>query len=159
MADFTDIVTEFNTIATAQSGISSFKYGNVFELNESRTLSKPLLLLQKQRTLQYAAFEKKLKTYEVVVGIYDTYKEAQKSSKTYADKQKDLENLMEQFLREFRKRSLGSTTQVTSVQSWIMDEPVRMELIEVVGADKLSGIEATITIRVFSDCDEGTFSY
>ena len=60
MADFTDIVTEFNTIATAQSGISSFKYGNVFELNESRTLSKPLLLLQKQRTLQYAAFEKKL---------------------------------------------------------------------------------------------------
>ena len=159
MADFTDIVTEVNTIATAQSGINSFKYGNVFELNESRTLSKPLLLLQKQRAVNFPAFENKVKTYEVTFGIYDTYKEAQKSSKDYADKQKDMENLMEQFLREFRKRSLGNTTQVTSVQEWHMTEAVRVELIEVVGTDKLIGIEATVSLIVFSDCDEGTFSY
>ena len=36
---------------------------------------------------------------------------------------------------------------------------VRLELIENVGADKYVAIEATLTFRVFSDCDEGTFSY
>ena len=159
MADFTDIVTEFNTIATAQSGINSFKYGNVLELNESRTLTKALLLLQKQRAIQYPEFEKKFKVYELTLGIYDTYKESQKSTKAYADKQKDLENLLEHFLRELRKRSLGNTTEVTSNKAWFMLEAVVVEVVEVIGADKLAGIEARISLRVNMDCDEGTFSY
>jgi len=164
MADFKDIVTEIETIATAQSGISSFKYGNPFEINESRANTKPMLMLHKQRSITFNNFEKKFKDYEIIIGIYDTYKQSEQSTKSYQEKQEDLENLTEQFLREFRKRSLGSTSQITSTQDWFMlsgdgSDIVRIELIENVGADKYVGIEATLTIRVYSDCDEGTFSY
>ena len=163
MADFTDIVAEFSTIATAQSGISSFKYGNPFEINESRTLAKPMFMLHKQRAVTYPNFDRKIKTFTLIFGIYDTYKESQKNTKEYADKQKDIENLMEHFLREFRKRSLGLTTEVTSPQSWFMPsgdlDTVTVEMIEVVGTDKLIGVEATISLSVFADCDTGTFSY
>mgnify|MGYP004447657257 CR=1 FL=1 len=163
MADFTDIVTEFSTIAAAQSGISSFKYGNPDEINTSRQNTKPLLILHKQRGVSFPDFQKKLKTFEISFGIYDTYVESQKATKTYANKQQDLMNLMEQFLREFRSRSLGDTTEVTSVQSWNMpsndQDVVNIEFVEVVGVDKLAGVEATINLSVYSDCDTGTFSY
>lgn len=159
MADFKDIVNEFQTIANAQSGINSFKYGNAFEINESRQNTKPMLMLHKQRRAIYSAFEKPLKQYNCTIGIYDTYKQEQKSAKAYSEKQQDLENAMEHFLREFRKRSHGLTTQVTSAQKWFMLERVETELIEVIGVDNLVGIEASLTIQVAGDCDEGTFSY
>ena len=164
MADFKDIVTEISIIAAAQSGISSFKYGNPFEINESRAKTKPMLMLHKQRTITFNNFKKKFKDYEIIIGIYDTYKQSEQSTKEYQEKQQDLENLMEQFIREFRKRSLGRTSQVTSSQDWFMlsgdgSDIVRLELIENVGADKYVGIEATLMLRAFSDCSEGTFSY
>jgi|15BtaG_2_1085339.scaffolds.fasta_scaffold00502_14 hypothetical protein len=163
MADFTDIVTEFSTIATAQTGINSFKYGNPDEINTSRQNTKPLLILHKQRAVTYPDFQKNLKTFEVSFGIYDTYFEEQKASKVYADKQQDLLNLMEHFLREFRSRSLGNTTEVTSVQEWHMpsndEDKITINFVEVVGVDKLAGVEATISLTIFSDCDTGTFSY
>ena len=56
MADFTDIVTEFSTIATAQSGINSFKYGNPDEINTSRQNTNPLLILHKQRAVSFPDF-------------------------------------------------------------------------------------------------------
>jgi|TARA_Y100001937_G_scaffold15886_1_gene21831 hypothetical protein len=159
MADFKDIVTEIETIANAQNGINSFKYGNPIEINESRQKTKPMLMLHKQRRATYNEFEKPIKTYECTIGIYDTYLQSQRATKDYSVKQQDLENLMEHFLREFRKRSHGLTAQVTSVQDWFMLERVTTELIEVLGSDSLVGIEATITIQVASDCDTGTFSY
>jgi len=159
MADFKDIVTEMETIVNAQSGINSFKYGNPFEINESRQNTKPMFMLHKQRRAIYNAFEKPLKQYNCTIGIYDTYMQSQKAAKAYSVKQQDLENLMEHFLREFRKRSHGLTTQVTSVQNWFMLERVETELIEIIGVDNLVGIEANITIQVAGDCDEGTFSY
>ena len=159
MADFTDIVSEFNTIATAQSGINGFKYANAFEVNESRTEAKPMMILQKQRKVNIPDFSKNYKEFQVTFGIYDNYKAAEKSTKTYANKQKDLELLMEQFIRELRSRSIGSTTQATTSKEWFVNNSMAMELIEVIGADKLVGIESTITIRVFNDCNTGTFSY
>ena len=159
MADFTDIVTEFQTIATAQSGINSFKYGNAFELNESRQKAKPLLMLQKQRRVSFQDFTKNYKDYALTFGIYDNYYESEKATKTYAEKQKDLELLIEQFIREFRSRSTGDTAQSTSSKNWFMLNAVNMELIEVLGADKLVGIEASLSIRVFTDCSTGSFSY
>ena len=66
---------------------------------------------------------------------------------------------MEQFIRELRSRSIGSTTQATTSKEWFVNNSMSMELIEVIGADKLVGIESTITIRVFNDCNTGTFSY
>mgnify|MGYP003148446222 FL=1 len=159
MADFTDIVSEFNTIATAQSGINSFKYANAFEINESRTEAKPMMMLQKQRRINIPDFSKNYKEFQVTFGIYDNYKTAEKSTKTYANKQKDLELLMEQFIRELRSRSIGSTTEATTSKDWFINNSMSMELIEVIGADKLVGIESTITIRVFNDCNTGTFSY
>ena len=163
MADFTDIVTEFSTIATAQSGINSFKYGNPDEINTSRQNTKPLLILNKQRSASFPDFQKKVKRFEVTFGVYDTFHESQKASKTYANKQQDLMNLLEQFLREFRSRSLGDTTQVTSTQAWHMPsgaaDSVTIRFIEVIGADKLVGAVATINIFVNADCDTGTFTY
>lgn len=159
MADFTDIVTEFKTIATAQSGINSFKYAHAFELNESRSSSKPMLLLHKQTAYAFPTFDRKIKQFNVTVGIYDNYFQSEKATKTYANKQKDLENLIEQFIREFRKRTTGQTAQITSAQNWFMSQQVNLELIEAVGTDKLIGVEATFEISVFADCDEGTFSY
>lgn len=163
MADFTDIVTEFSTIATAQTGINSFKYGNPDEINTSRQSTKPLLILHKQRAVTYPDFQKNVKTFEVSFGVYDTYHEDQKATKTYANKQQDLLNLMEHFLREFRSRSIGSTTEVTSVQNWHMPsgalDIINFKFVEAIGADKLVGVTATVSLLVFSDCDTGTFSY
>ena len=159
MADISDIKTEMETIANAMSGINSFKYGNPMELNESRQKTKPMLMLHKQRQSRYPEFFRGHKTYEIKVGIYDTYFESQKSTKAYDLKQKDMENLMEHFLREFRLRSLGKTTEVTTPHDWQLENNVTVEIIEILGVDKLVGIEASLSLNVISDCDQGTFSY
>ena len=144
MADISDIVSELNTIATAQVGINSFEYENIFDLNTLRTNLKPMMIMQKQVGVTFPDFEKKFKDYKMIIGIYDTYKEAQQVSTSYEDKQKALEDLMEQFIREFRSRYLGETTQSPSPKEWYMQsgssDIVTSELIEVIGNDKLVGI-------------------
>ena len=163
MADIKNLVSEFEIIANAQVGINSFKYANSYEVNEFRTDTKPLLMLHKQRSVTFTDFEKKFKDYTLVVGIYDTYLESQKLTIDYQTKQSNLEDLMEQFLREVRSRYLGETVQSLIPKDWFMlsgdQDIVRFELIEVMGSDKLIGIESTMVFRTFSDCDTGTFNY
>jgi len=163
MADISNIITELETIATAQVGIESFEYSNIFDLNTFRTTTKPMMIVQRQTELSFPDFQKKFKDYQLKIGIYDDYNLAEQQTTAYASKQKELEDLMEQFLREFRSRSLGETTQVTTPQDWFMQsgtsDLVRMELIEIIGNDKLIAIESTVTVRTFSDCDVGTFNY
>ena len=163
MANIVDLVTEFETVANAMVGIGSFAYANNFEMNVYRTQARPLMLLHKQRTVSYPDFQKKMRDYKFTVGIYADYHEADKLVTSYAQKQSELTNLMEQYIRELRSRSLGETTQVTSNKDWFMQsgtqDIISYELIEVIGNDKFVAIEAILTFRMFADCNTGTFNY
>jgi len=160
MADFRDIKNEFKLIAEAQTGISSFEYGRKFELNAYRNNAVPIFLLFKQPTISPLNRTRKKKVYSVQFGIYTTYTEAERVAGTeYEDKQADLENLAEQFLRELYNRSIGNTAESTSTKDWIISDEVSGIFQEQVGVDGLVGLEITIPMEVFSDCDEGTFSY
>ena len=163
MANIIDLVNEFETVANAMVGIGSFAYGNTFELNEYRTQPRPLMVLHKQRALNYPDFQKKMRNYRLTIGIYSDYHEAEKLTTSYAQKQSDLTDLMEQYIRELRKRSLGNTAQVTSNQPWFMksgnEDTVTVDLIEVIGNDKFIGIESILTFVIFAECGEGVFNY
>lgn len=159
MADISDIKTEMQTIAEAQTGISTFVLGKQSDINVNRSSAKPIFILTKQPSVTYPAHEKKFKTYPVTFGIYDTYDITEQGSKSYDEKQKDLENLVDQFIKEFKKRSHGQTTEITTPQEWWIQEEIVANFIEVIGNDGLIGIEVTAVVTTFNDCDEGTFSY
>lgn len=160
MADFREIKDEFKLIAEAQTGIGSFEYGRKFELNAYRNNAVPLFLLFKQPTISPLNRTRNKKIYSVQFGIYTTYTEAErKANVDYEDKQADLENLADQFLRELYKRSVGMTAESTSTKDWIVGEDISGIFQEQVGVDGLVGLEITLPMEVFSDCDEGTFNY
>lgn len=153
MAEIKDVVEEFETIANlGTNDIQSFKYGNEFELNESRGKTKPLLLFHKQRAFTYQVFSNKYKDYTVTIGLYDQYNSEERQTTSYIAKQQYLEDLMEKLIRTFRSRY-----EATSAKSWFMlsgaADTVSGELIEVIGVDKLIGITATFVVRVFTDCE------
>lgn len=160
MADFREIKDEFKLIAEAQNGIGSFKYDRRTNLSAYRTSAVPLFLLFKQPSVSFPVRSRKYKNYVIQFGIYDTFTEAEKKAGTeYEDKQATLENLSEQFIRELNKRSLGLTSESASTKDWTVEEAVTANFQESIGVDGLVGLETQITLRVFSDCDEGTFNY
>ena len=159
MADISNIRTEIETIVNAQTGISTFVLGRRTDINAKRSSAKPIFILDKQTSVTYPAHEKKFKNYPITIGIYDTYDITEQGSKTYDEKQRDLENLADQFIKEFKKRSHGQTTEVTTTQDWWIQEEVVINYIEQIGSDGLVGVELTAVVTTFNDCDEGTFSY
>jgi hypothetical protein len=160
MADFNNIKDEFKLIAEAQNGIGAFHYDRRQMLNTYRNSVAPIFLLFKQQTTSFPNFERKYKDYQVTFGIYETFPESERiAGTTYDDKQAELENLAEQFLRELRKRSLGLTAESTNTKDWQLEEGVTGTFFEQVGVDGMVGFEVLVTLKVFSDCDEGTFNY
>jgi hypothetical protein len=160
MADFKDIKDEFKLIAEAQTGIGSFEYDRRTNLSAYRTNTVPLFLLFKQPSVNFPTRTNKYKTYVVQFGIYTTWNENERVAGTdYEDKQATLENLSEQFIRELHDRSLGMTAESTTVQDWTVEQAVAGTFQESIGVDGLVGLETQVTLRVFSDCDKGTFNY
>jgi len=170
MADIKDIVDEFKIIATGDDavpastgmvGIESFAYDFPISIvNAQHNRKYPLVLLSKQHPFTYPEFQRKYRLYTIRYMVLDLYKQAEQKTTNRQTKTTSLENLAEQFLREFRKRSLGKTVKITTKQDWeILEETVTGESIERIGNDALTGIEFELQIRVFTDCDEGTFNF
>ena len=116
-----------------------------------------------QRIKKHKKSEKKFDDYTITLSIFDTYKQAQQTTKDYKTKQSELEELIIQFIREFRSRYLWETSQSTANKEWFMlstaAEIVNLTLEEKIGNDLYVGIEGAFVVRVFTNCDVGTFNY
>lgn len=159
MASIKDIVDEFETVADAFTGVSTFKYANPAEINEFHDITFPLLMLHKQRSLQAIEQRGKWKTYSLTFGIYDDYNELEKETVDYQTKQDQIEEKIFQFIEEIDTRSLnGTSSRDWSFPSGTADS-FNGELIEYFGDQKLIAVEVTINIRVFGTCTAGIFNY
>lgn len=162
MATLKDIKDEIKTIAEAHSVISTFKYGNPWQIEEYVDITYPLFHLNKIRTANIAPRRKDgWKIYNVTYQVLLQFNESDKATQGLEEVQELAENYALQILDEFDNRSLGLTTEVTTARDWhrLTDAPTDAEYLENYASQNLAGIEITTQVRVFEECVNGTFSY
>jgi len=159
MATPNDIRTEFETIANAQVGITTFKYGYPADKNTFLSAQYPILMLHKIRDGVPVTRPGGKKTYNIVFGVYDSYLQAEKSTTDYDNKQGEVEELATHFLFKFDERS----TDTDNSREWYRQtgdsEVITNEWIENMGDAKLAAYEITFELIVPDDCTLGTFNF
>lgn len=162
MADTKDIQAEFKVIADADAAINSYLYDHEDAIvTDDRAKTYPLFLLYKNFPFRYDQFSWHKRTYSMTIGIFDDWNIAEQKDKPIDEKYSDIENTMEQYLREFISRSLGETVLITTPQDWQIPTPelITVEKVDSFVTDKLVGLKATFELIVNNDCDTGTFVY
>ncbi len=170
MADIKEIVDEFQLIAigdttddnsTGQVGINDFEYTFIANTNEKRDRQYPLLLLDRTHPFAYPeGFNNKKRLYSLSFYVLDLYSKSSQKDIDRQTKKSSLEDLAEQFLRQFFDRSIGQTADSATTQDWfLVQDSILVEHTDRLLNDTLIGVMVTVDVMVFTDCDKGTFNF
>lgn len=161
MADIKEVIEELETIANAFTSVKSFNYGYESEININRVKAFPHIHISNVHPYdQPKGFFEARRNYLMTIWLYDLYPIEEQKTVTEETKRGTMENILEQYVREFISRSQGETAQVTTIQDWtFIHISFRADSFKDAHNDKLVGIEATMTLEVVTDCDTGTFNY
>lgn len=154
MATITQLIQELETIATAQVGLESFVYDNVAAVNAQRSRQYPLLLVDHQVGIDDMNLANRQRVYTLNLHFFDTWHRQQESQADARTPQRDIEELAEQFLQEFRARAKAS-------HPWKVDNAE-----DVTGSwayhqynDRLIQLSYAVRLRSQGECTPGTFNY
>lgn len=155
MANLAAIITELETIATAQTGLNSFMYTDLADVNTFRNKTYPLLLVERQVGIAHHNLKNRQRVYSLQLHFLEPYKRLEETQTTSQEKQEDIEVLAEQFLQEFRHRYK------TLANPWMVDDEE-----ELTGTwsfnkynDRLAQLTCQLKVRCQGDCLTGNFNY
>ena len=155
MPNISQLITELKTIATAQQDVGSFLYADPMDVNSYRDRQYPLLLADRNITIEALGLKNRQRVYTVRLYFCDVYNRADNATVPSQSKQHDLELVAEEFLQEFRARyrdqglpwRLENEDQLTG--QWGFNKQ----------NDRLAQVVYTLKIRCQGECTTGTFVY
>lgn len=164
MAQWSDIVTEMNTITTAFSSVSTFIYDRLSSVNVDRGKSYPAILLESVPDTQRGRLTKNFlpgrKQYTTRLFLFDTYDNTEKASADLKTKQASNELLLDQFIAEFIRRYTDDSSSSSRPWQIINHDQLRGSIAHDVHSDKLIQSHVELTIEVITtSCTTGTFNY
>ncbi len=159
MALIENIKSELRSIAQAQVGINSWRYANPADINHLLDITYPLFVHHKIREGTWMDRKSGYKTYQITIGFYDDYNEAEKVNTDYDEKQAELEVLGDHYMREFDARSSTNSPPRDWLRKSGDEETTIVEWIENHGNQKLAAYEISFELQVPEDCTTGTFNY
>jgi hypothetical protein len=104
MPNITQLITELNTIATAQQGLPAFLYADPMDVNAFRDKEYPLLLADRNITIENMGLKTRQRVYVLKLHFFDLYSRTDAATIDAQEKQRDIELVAEEFLQEFRSR-------------------------------------------------------
>lgn len=151
----TQLITELETIAQAQTGLNGLVYGELMEINNQRNKDYPLLFIDRNVRIDAMNLKTRQRVYHLKLSFFDRYPRPEEMSTASEAKQRDLEVLAEQFMHEFMERYKANG------YPWKIENEDR-----VVGNwhyrkhhDRLIELSYTLQIRCQGECLAGTFNY
>ncbi len=157
MADLKDVIAEFRTIGDAMESLGKFDYIYPSEVNFDRGKDMPICILEKHPQVKYTNFTDGSRLYDFFINFYDVTIDSTVKEDDQTVKISDMENLAELFMREFVERLKADP----NGKPWILiGNPVaKGSELAIKDNDKLAGINLSFQLKVFTDCDRGTFNY
>ena len=155
MPNISLLIQELQTIATAQQGLNSFLYADPMDVNSFRDKQYPLLLTDRNITIESLGLKNRQRIYTLRLYFYDVYNRADNATVPSETKQRDLELVAEEFMQAFRARyrDLGL--------------PWRLENEDQISGqwgfnkqnDRLAQLVYVLKVRSQGECVSGVFVY
>jgi hypothetical protein len=160
MADYSNIINEFKTVADAFSSVNYFKYNKVSEMNGTpQDKGYPLILVKSSpntsrgnvNTLGLPINKK----YTFDVFCYNLYNRAVQEVKDLQTAQSEVDLYLDQYVAKIFTRNIEGENGFFIVDK----EQINGFLAHDVHNDKLVMSKYSVTVGLESSCDEGTFSF
>ena len=160
MADYSNIVDEFETIANAFTSVNYFRYDRVSSMNgQQKAKGYPMILVTStpntSRGVSNTSYLPKRKEFTFKVFCYDLYNTAQKNSYDLQTAQATVDKILDQYIAEFISRNIDGANGFSIVDR----EQISGFMAHDVLNDKLIQSVYDVKIALDSDCTTGTFSY
>jgi len=159
MAGFADLITELETIANAQSGVNTFKYADVWDVNGFKNTEKVMMLVDRDHAVQYQHFNsnkgQRIYQYAFKWFWYNDFKQDDTQSLPQAIE--ELQDIADQYLAKFFERYEDNADtrpwEVVNLDDMAgsIDFPVHQ--------DKYVQFLLQPIIELKTDCDDGTFDF
>lgn len=160
MADYSDIVDEFETVANAFASVNFFMYDKVSEINgRVKDKAYPMIQLKESPNTSRGSVNNlglpTNKKYTFNIFCYNLYNKDSQLVKTKQEAQAEVDLWLDQYLGKFFERNIDACNGFYVVDQ----DSVNGFLAKDVHNDKLVMATYTITIGLQSSCDEGTFNF
>jgi len=151
----TQLITELETIAQAQTSLNGLVYGEPFEINNQRNKDYPLLFIDRNVRIEGMNLKTRQRVYTLKLSFFDRYPRPEELTTDSETKQRDLEVLAEQFLHEFKERykANGYPWKIENEEKLVGQWQYRKH------QDRLIELNYTLPIRCQGECLAGTFNY
>ena len=159
MAGFADLITELETLANAQTGVNTFKYADVWDINGFKNTTKVLMLVDRDHPIQYTHFNsdkgQRIYRYAMKWFWYNDFKQSDTQNLQQAIE--ELQDIADQYLAKFFDRYLDEP----DTRSW---EIINLDEMDAsadfpVHQDKYVQFLLQPIIEIKTDCDDGTFDF
>nr|MBI1231420.1 hypothetical protein [Cytophagales bacterium] len=153
--NITQLITELETIAQAQQGLSGLMYGEPYEINSQRNKEYPLLFVDRNVRIEGMNLKTRQRVYQLKLTFFDRYTRPDEAAIVSEQKQRDLEVLAEQFLHEFKSRYKvgGFPWKIENEEKIVGNWHYRKH------QDRLIELSYMLPIRCQGECLAGTFNY
>ena len=161
MAQLNDIIDELNTIATAFTGINTFVFDEIGEINSDRLKSYPALLVDSRNLginvtkLDRNNLPDKI-DYSLKLFFLDTYFVSEQKTTDRQTKFAAMETIANQYLAEIQRRTLADSTKGFFIKSREVSNGFVLDKLH---NDELCQLVYDVVIRADNDCSLGTFAY
>ena len=160
MADYSDIIDEFETVADAFTSVNYFRYDKVSEINgKLRDKDYPLILIKDSPNTSRGdvnnSFLPRNKKYTLDIFCYNSYKSSTQKTTT---KQK-AQALVDLYLDQYLAKVFGRNIEGSNGFSIVDQTQINGFLAKDVHNDKLIAAKYSVVVQLDSSCVEGTFNF
>lgn len=159
MANYSDIINEFKTVADAFAAVNYFIYNRVSEVNgRKQDKAYPMILVNSSPNMNRGdannSFLPRGKQFTFNFFCYNTYNRGDEAGETLQARQATVDNILDQYIAELMRRNIDGSNGFS-----IIDTSLTGFLAHDVHNDKLVQSTYTVTVELDSDCVTGTFNY
>jgi len=160
MADYSDIVDEFETVADAFSSVNYFLYEKVSDVNgRVKDKAYPMILVKESPNTSRGSVNNlglpTNKKYTFNIFCYNLYNKSSQVAKTIQEAQAEVDLWLDQYIGKFFERNVDACNGF-----YIVDQDnINGFLAKDVHNDKLVMSTYTVTVGLYSSCDAGTFVF
>lgn len=160
MANYSDIIDEFKTVADAFAAVNYFIYNRISEVNgRLQDKAYPMILVNSSPNFERGAnnsyFLPRGKRFTFNIFCYNTYNKADQVAETLQERQATVDNLLDQYIAEVMSRNVDGSRGFSVVNATALSGFLAHD----VHNDRLIQSTYTITVELDSDCTTGTFNY
>jgi hypothetical protein len=160
MANYSDIINEFETVANAFVSVNYFRYDRVSSMNgKQKDKAYPMILVNSTPNTNIDRLSNDYlprgKRFTFNFFCYNLYNTSDKESETLQKRQSTVDNILDQYVAELVRRNIDGSNGFSIVTNTGLSGFLAHD----VHNDRLVQSTYTVIVELDTDCTTGTFNY